>query len=482
MKRDHLLPIILCGGTGSRLWPLSRESYPKQYLNLIDDSSKTLLEQTLDRLCGIKNKEDPILICNENHRFIVAEQLRSMNVKPNKIILEPFARNTAPAIAIAALKAIENDSDPILFVLASDHLIKDNRQFIKSIAAAKNYAEKGSLVTFGIIPTSPEVGYGYIESIEPLETDSIVASPILKFIEKPDIETAKTLFSDKRFTWNSGMFLFKASVFLKELEKYSPLVIKSCKEALKENLLDMDFQRLDEKAFKDCPNISIDYAVMEKTKLGVVLPLNVGWSDVGSWKSVWEVSRKDENGNVLIGDVITKDLKNCYVRSENKLVVGLGIENLLIVETNDAILIADKNNDQDVKQIVNKLIEDNRSEGKAHRKVYRPWGHYTSVVEGSRWQVKRLEVNPGASLSLQMHHHRAEHWIVVKGTAKVEINDENLILGENQSVYIPLGSKHRLINPGRIPLVLIEVQSGAYLREDDIVRFDDIYGRINTKN
>ena len=482
MKRDHLLPLILCGGSGSRLWPLSRESYPKQYLNLIDDSSKTLLQQTLERLGGITNKEDPILICNEDHRFIVAEQLRSMNVKPNKIILEPFARNTAPAIAIAALKAIENDYDPILFVLASDHLIKDNEQFIRSIAAAKNYAEKGNLVTFGIIPTSPEVGYGYIESIEPLEIDSIVASPISKFIEKPDIEKAKKLFSDQRFTWNSGMFLFRASIFLKELEKYSPQVIKSCKKALKENLLDMDFQRLDKEAFKDCPNISIDYAVMEKTKLGVVLPLNVGWSDVGSWKSVWEVSRKDENGNVLIGDVITKDLKNCYVRSENKLVVCLGIENLLIVETNDAILIADKNNDQDVKKIVNKLIEDNRSEGKAHRKVYRPWGHYTSVVEGSRWQVKRLEVNPGASLSLQMHHHRAEHWIVVKGTAKVEINDENLILGENQSVYIPLGSKHRLINPGRIPLVLIEVQSGAYLREDDIVRFDDIYGRINTKN
>ena len=482
MKKDHLLPIILCGGAGSRLWPLSRESYPKQYLNLIDDSSKTLLQQTLERLGGITNKEDPILICNEDHRFIVAEQLRSMKAKPNKIILEPFARNTAPAIAIAALKSIEGGSDPILFVLASDHLIKDNQQFIKSIAVATNYAEKGNLVTFGIIPTSPEVGYGYIQSIEPLEIDSVVASPISKFIEKPDIEKAKKLFSDRHFTWNSGMFLFKASIFLKELEKYSPQVIKSCKKALKENLQDMDFQRLDKEAFRDCPNISIDYAVMEKTRLGVVLPLNVGWSDVGSWKSLWEVSRKDDNGNVLIGDVITKDLNNCYVRSENRLVVGIGIENLLIVETNDAILIADKNNDQDVKQIVNKLIEDNRSEAKAHRKVYRPWGHYTSVVEGSRWQVKRLEVNPGASLSLQMHHHRAEHWIVVKGTAKVEINDENLILGENQSVYIPLGSRHRLINPGRIPLVLIEVQSGAYLREDDIVRFNDIYGRINAEN
>ncbi len=479
MKRDHLLPLILCGGTGSRLWPLSRESYPKQYIDLIDDSSKTLLQQTLERLRGITNQDAPILICNEEHRFIVAEQLRTINVKPEKIILEPFARNTAPAIAIAAIKAIENGSDPVLFVLASDHLIKDNQQFIKSISAAKNCAEQGKLVTFGIVPTSPEVGYGYIESIDPLEIDSFVASPISKFIEKPDIEKAKKLVSDPRFTWNSGMFLFKASVFLKELEKYSPQVLKSCKKALKENLLDMDFQRLDKESFEDCPNISIDCAVMEKTKLGVVLPLNVGWSDIGSWKSIWEVSKKDENGNVLIGNVITKDVNSCYLRSESRLIVGLGIENLLIVETNDAILIADKNHDQDVKQIVNKLIDGNRAEGTTHRKVYRPWGHYTSVVEGSRWQVKRIEVNPSASLSLQMHHHRAEHWIVVKGTAKVELNNENLILGENESVYIPLGSKHRLINPGRIPLVLIEVQSGAYLSEDDIVRFDDIYHRIS---
>ena len=481
MKRDNLLPLILCGGTGSRLWPLSRESYPKQYLDLIDDSSKTLLQQTLERLHGIPHQEDPILICNEEHRFIVAEQLRTINVTPKKIILEPFACNTAPAVAIAALKAIKDGSDPILFVLASDHLIKDNQKFIKSISAAKDYAEKGNLVTFGIIPTAPEVGYGYIESFQPLEIDSFIASPISKFIEKPDIEKAKQLVSDPRFTWNSGMFLFKASVFLKELEKYSPQVIKSCKKALKENLLDMDFQRLDKEAFKECPKISVDIAVMEKTKLGVVLPFNAGWSDIGSWKSIWEVSKKDKNGNVSIGNVISKDSNNCYVRSESRLIVGLGIENLLIVETNDAVLIADKNHDQDVKQIVNKLIEDNRAEGKTHRKVYRPWGHYTSVVEGSRWQVKRIEVKPEASLSLQMHHHRAEHWIVVKGTAKVEIDNENSILGENQSIYIPLGSRHRLMNPGIIPLVLIEVQSGAYLSEDDIVRFDDKYGRTNSK-
>ena len=481
MKRDYLLPLILCGGRGSRLWPLSRESYPKQYLALIDDSSKTLLQQTIERLNGIEDQDDPIFICNEEHRFIVAEQLRTINVKPKSIILEPFARNTAPAIAIAALKAIESGSDPILVVLASDHLIRDNQKFVKSIAAARDFAEKGNLVSFGIIPTSPEVGYGYIESIEPLEIDSFIASPISKFIEKPALEKAKQLILDPRFTWNSGMFLFKASVFLKELEKYSPQVIKFCSEALKENLLDMDFQRLDKEAFKDCPNISVDCAVMEKTKSGVVLPLNVGWSDLGSWKSIWEVSKKDENGNVLVGNVLTKDIHNCYLRSESRLVVGLGVENLLIVETNDAILIADKKYDQDVKKIVNQLIEENRDEGKTHRKVFRPWGHYTSVVKGSRWQVKRIEVKPQASLSLQMHHHRSEHWIVVKGTANVEINDEKLILGENQSVYIPLGSKHRLINPGRIPLVIIEVQSGVYLSEDDIVRFDDIYGRTNSE-
>ncbi len=480
MKRDHLLPLILCGGTGSRLWPLSRESFPKQYLELISDSSKTLLQQTLERLSGIKNQENPIFICNEEHRFIVAEQLRQINVKPKKIILEPFPRNTAPAVAIAALKAIQDGSDPVLFVLASDHVIQDSKQFLKSIQAAKEFAEKGNLVTFGIIPTAPEVGYGYIESIEPLDSDSFVASPISQFIEKPDLEKAKKLVSDPRFTWNSGMFLFKASVFLKELEKYSSQVLKSCKKSLKEDLLDMDFQRLDKEAFKECPNISIDYAVMENTKSGVVLPLNVGWSDVGSWKSIWEVSKKDENGNVLLGDVITSNLKNCYVRSESRLVVGLGIENLLIVETNDAVLIAEKSHDQNVKKIVNKLIEENRKEGKTHKKVFRPWGNYTSVEDGSRWQVKRIEVNPNESLSLQMHHHRAEHWIVVTGTAKVEINDKDLLLAENQSVYIPLGSKHRLTNPGRIPLVLIEVQSGSYLNEDDIVRFDDVYGRINT--
>tara|TARA_B100000965_G_C19592608_1_gene758616 strand:+ start:239 stop:1681 length:1443 start_codon:yes stop_codon:yes gene_type:complete len=479
MKKNNLLPIILCGGTGSRLWPLSREKYPKQYLSLISESNKSLLQQTLERLDLFEDRENPIFICNEEHRFIVAEQIREINVKAKEIVLEPFARNTAPAIAIAALKAIEDGSDPILFVLAADHIIKNNQQFLKSVFAAKEYAEQGKLVTFGIVPTSPQTGYGYIEAQEPLATNSLRASPILKFIEKPNSDKAKQLICDPRYTWNSGMFLFKASVLLREIEKYSPDIIKCCKESLQENIVDLDFQRLDKDAFKNCPNVSIDVAVMEKTKEGMVLPLNVDWSDVGSWKSLWEISKKNEDGNVIIGKVIAKNSNNCYLRSESRLVVGLGLKNLLIVETSDALLVAEKTNDQDVKNIVRQLIEENRDEGKTHRKVYRPWGNYISVEEGSRWQVKRIEVKPEASLSLQMHHHRAEHWVVVTGTAEVEVNDEKTLLAENQSIYIPLGSKHRLVNPGRIPLVLIEVQSGSYLSEDDIVRFDDVYGRTN---
>ena len=477
MKKNNLLPIILCGGTGTRLWPLSRAKYPKQYLPLISKRDKSLLQQTVERLDALENRQNPIFICNEEHRFIVAEQIRAINVKPKDIVLEPFARNTAPAIAIAALKAIEDGSDPILFVLAADHVIKNNQQFLKSICAAKEYAERGKLVTFGIVPASPETGYGYIEAKDPLEINSLKASPVLKFIEKPNLDIAKQLICDPRYTWNSGMFLFKASVLLKEIEQYAPNILKACKEALKDNLLDLDFQRLDKRAFENCPNISIDVAVMEKTKIGVVLPLNADWSDIGSWKSLWEISKKNEDGNVLLGKVITKNTKNCYVRSESRLVVGLGLENLLIVETSDALLVAEKTHDQEVKNVVKQLIDDNNDEATTHRKVYRPWGNFTSVEEGSRWLVKRIEVKPGASLSLQMHHHRAEHWIVVTGTAGVEINDKKILLEENKSIYIPLGSKHRLINPGRIPLVLIEVQSGDYLSEDDIIRFDDVYGR-----
>ena len=479
MKKNNLIPVILCGGTGSRLWPLSRAKFPKQYLSLISQSNKSLLQQTVERLETLENRENPIFICNEEHRFIVAEQIREINVKPKEIVLEPFARNTAPALAIAALKAIEDGSDPILLVLAADHVIKNNQQFLKTITAAKEYAEKGKLVAFGIVPSSPETGYGYIEAREPLEKNSLREIPILKFIEKPNLERAKQLICDPRYTWNSGMFLFKASILLQEIEKYEPSILKSCKKALKDNILDLDFQRLDKVAFDNCPNLSIDVAVMERTKKGVVLPLNVDWSDIGSWKSLWEISKKNNDGNVLLGKVKTKDSHDCYIRSENKLVVGLGLENLLIVDTRDALLVAEKSHDQDVKNIVKQLIDEESEEAITHKKVYRPWGNFTSVEEGSRWLVKKIEVKPGESLSLQMHHHRAEHWIVVTGTAEVEINEKRLLLEENKSIFIPLGAKHRLTNPGRIPLVLIEVQSGEFLSEEDIVRFDDVYGRTN---
>ncbi len=472
-----LIPVILCGGTGTRLWPLSRASYPKQYLALSSDTNKSLLQQTQERLQGLNNLENPILICNEDHRFIAAEQMREININPKSILLEPFGRNTAPAITIAALKAIESGEDPTLLVLAADHQIRNKEKFIKAIEAGVREAENGRLVTFGVVPTSPETGYGYIEAIEPLH-NSLRGIPIAKFIEKPDESTARKLVEDGRFTWNSGIFIFKASVLFKEIKNHAPKVFDCCKEAIEEALNDLTFQRLKEEAFSKCPDISIDVAVMEKTNLGTVLPLDAGWSDVGSWKTLWETSKKDSNGNTIIGRVLSNNSKNCYLRGENRLMVGLGIENLIVVETNDVVLVANQNHAQNVKQIVNQLDREGQTEGKTHRTIYRPWGYYTSIVEGKRWKVKRIQVNPGAALSLQLHHHRAEHWIVVTGTAEVEINKEKTILSENQSVYIPLGSKHRLSNKGRVPLVLIEVQSGSYLDEDDIIRFEDQYGRV----
>ncbi len=479
MKKGSLVPVILCGGTGTRLWPLSRASYPKQYLALSSTTQKSLLQQTQERLEGLESLQAPILICHEEHRFIVAEQMREINVEPKTIILEPIGRNTAPAIAIAALKATENGEDPTLLILAADHQIKNTQEFQKTIEAGRFYANEGRLVTFGIIPTSPETGYGYIEASQPLNSKELTGVSIANFIEKPNKNKAKELISDKRFSWNSGIFLFKASVVLKELEKIAPEMVDSCKKSLKNNIKDLNFQRLKEEDFSQCPNISFDIAVMEKTQLGTVLPLNAEWNDVGSWKALWETSSKDSNKNTILGKVIAKNSKSCYLRSENRLVVGIGIDNLIVIETNDAVLVANKEHTQEVKAIVNQLNKENRPEAIAHRKIYRPWGHYTTIVEGSRWQVKRIEVKPGAKLSLQMHHHRAEHWVVVTGTALIEINNEQKLLGENQSTYIPLGSKHRLSNPGKMPLILIEVQSGAYLGEDDIVRFDDNYGRSN---
>ncbi len=482
LEPKPIIPVILCGGTGTRLWPLSRASYPKQYWPLYGDGEETLLQQTYNRLHGLKGLAEPLLICHESHRFIVAEQMRQIDVEPNAILLEPIGRNTAPAIGVAALKATEKGDDPLLLVLAADHIIHDQTQFIRTVEAGRTNAEGGRLVTFGIVPTKPETGYGYIEACQPLQNEALKGVPISRFIEKPDIQTAKEFLKDTRFTWNSGIFLFKASAIISELERLAPEIVSCCRASLDQEIPDLDFFRLEREAFAKCPNLAIDVAVMERTKLGTVLPLDAGWSDIGSWNALWETADKDENGNVLRGHVIADKSNSCYLRSEHRLVVGLGLENLVVVETDDAVLIAEKNQAQNVKNIVKVLESEGRPEGIAHRKIYRPWGNYTGVVQGSRWQVKRIEVKPGASLSLQMHHHRAEHWVVVKGTALVERDGEKSLISENQSTYIPLGCKHRLSNPGRMPMELIEIQSGTYLDEDDIVRFEDRYGRIQQMN
>ena len=470
-----LLPVILCGGTGTRLWPLSRASYPKQYWALADNADETLLQLTHRRLEGLPGLGSPLLICNEDHRFVVAEQMRQIGVEPESILLEPMGRNTAPAVCVAALRATARGDDPLLLVLAADHVIRQPEAFRQAIAAGIPSAIEGRLVTFGIVPTAPETGYGYIESAEPLRSDRPV--PIARFVEKPDRADAEQFLASGRFTWNSGMFLFRASAMLAELERLSPEVVSCCRSAIEHDTPDLQFLRLDREAFAKCPSVALDVAVMELTPLGAVLPLQAGWSDVGSWGALWESAERDRDGNVLRGRVISQGSRNCYLRSEHRLLVGLGVENLVVVETDDAVLVAHRDRSQQVKAVVQELESTGASEGRAHRRIYRPWGHYDGVVEGRRWQVKRLMVKAGAALSLQMHHHRAEHWVVVSGTALVEKNGVEELVGENQSTYIPLGSQHRLTNPGKIPVELIEVQSGPYLGEDDIVRFEDAYGR-----
>ena len=432
-------PVILAGGSGTRLWPLSRSSFPKQFLSLTKEGKETMLQLTLGRIMDFENLINPILICNEEHRFIAAEQMRAINVKPRSIFLEPFGRNTAPAITIAALKALENEDDPILMVLSADHIIKDLNIFKSSIKIGLEYAKKDSLVTFGVNPTSPETGFGYVKAKECLDYEKLVASEIDSFIEKPDLYTAKKLIKNKKYSWNSGMFLFKASIVIKELEKYFPNILKYCKESLKPELKDLDFQRLNQEAFKKCPDLSIDKAVMEKTKLGVVVPLKAGWNDVGSWEAVLELSDKDRDGNASFGKVLKKDCFDCFIKSENRLVVTLGLKDAIVVETSDAVLVAQKGQANNLKEIVNNFDPNKFPEGYKHRKVYRPWGHYISIENDSRWQVKKIEVDPGQTLSLQMHHHRAEHWIIVKGTAKVEVDGISKLYGENQSTFIPLG-------------------------------------------
>ena len=479
ITNNSISPVILSGGSGTRLWPLSRESYPKQFLALDSRTNKTLLQKTYERLLGLEELDSPILICNEDHRFIVAEQFRAINTDPQAIILEPIGRNTAPAIAVAALHAISSGKDPLLLILAADHLIENIVEFQRVIQSAKTYANQGRLVTFGIVPTSAETGYGYIESKEfPNKKDQIVGLEINKFIEKPKKAIAEKLIKDSRYTWNSGMFLFRASSILNELKKFCPEIIKYSKIAIEKDLEDLDFLRLEEESFKKCPKISLDIAVMEKTKLGTVLPLNVGWSDIGSWKSLWDISQKNINGNYINGRVIAEKSNDCYFHSDQRLLVGIGVENLIIVDTNDATLVSSRDQSQNIGKIIKSLNSKDFPEVKTHRKIYRPWGNYTTIVEGKRWLVKLIEVKPNASLSLQMHHHRAEHWVVVSGTALIEKNGKKQLLSENESTFIPLGCKHRLSNPGKMKLELIEVQSGTYLDEEDIIRFEDSYGRI----
>lgn len=467
-----LIPVIMAGGSGSRLWPLSRQLNPKQFLCLVD-SNLSMLQATIKRLDGLEVSW-PRLICNEEHRFIAAEQLRQLGLENTNILLEPMGRNTAPAIALAALQACSESDDPVLLVLAADHLIKDVNAFQASIQQALPFALTGKLVTFGIVPTQPEIGYGYIEKGEVLEANGFKVS---RFVEKPNEETARSYLASGHYLWNSGMFMFRASRYLEELERYRPDILAACRTALAGGEQDMHFTRVGRDAFAACPAESIDYAVMEKTADAVVVPLDAGWSDIGSWAALWEVGNKDDQGNVSQGDVLMEQTHNTFVYSQSRLVSTVGVDNLVIVETKDAILVAHKNQVQDVKKIVDRLKTDSRCESLDHREVYRPWGVYDSIDNGNRYQVKRITVNPGAKLSLQMHHHRAEHWVVVSGTAKVTNGERTYLVTENQSTYIPIGQVHTLENPGVIPLELIEVQSGSYLGEDDIVRFEDLYGR-----
>lgn len=472
---SSIVPVILSGGSGTRLWPQSREAYPKQFLPLVDDL--TLLQNTARRIDGLPGLSAPLVVCNEDHRFMVAEQLRVCGVASEAILLEPFGRNTAPAVAIAAFNVTVDGADPLLLVLPADHVIQDEEAFRSAVVAALPAAEAGNLITFGIVPTTAETGYGYIRAGRLIEGG---AYSVDRFVEKPDRETAECYVASGEYYWNSGMFLFRASTYLAELEVHAPQMYLACRAALIDAKTDSDFIRIGAEAFRDCPSDSIDYAVMEKTRSAAVLPLACGWNDVGSWTALWEVCARDVNGNVVCGDVISVDSHDCYVRSE-RLIATLGVNDLVIIDTDDALLVAHKNRVQDVKRVVAQLKNEGRSEWKHHRKVYRPWGAYDSIDAEDRFQVKRITVRPGAALSLQMHHHRAEHWIVVKGTARITRGDEVFLLSENQSTYIPLGITHRLENPGRIPLELIEVQSGAYLGEDDIVRFEDVYGRQGTK-
>lgn len=472
-------PVILSGGAGSRLWPRSRENFPKPLLPLVSDS--TLLQETVTRLHGQPHIAWPIFVCNEEHRFLLAEQVRSTGLEIGKIILEPKGRNTAPALTLAALALVDaGDAEDVMVVMPADHVIQDSEAFNTAVQHAAELASQGCLVTFGIEPTSPETGYGYIRRGQRKTGDESAAGmayDVAAFVEKPDAETAQAYLSEGGYYWNSGIFVIQAKVWLQELTNHRADIYAACQKAMQARKEDLDFTRVDEQAFLDCPSDSIDYAVMEKTSKAVVLPMISPWSDVGTWSSIWEVSDQDGMGNVVQGDVLHHDVENSLLFAEHRMIGAVGLRDIMVVETADAILVVPKDRTQDVKEIVTQLKQHAREEYKFHRRVYRPWGSYEGIDAGPRFQVKRLSVKPGASLSLQLHHHRAEHWIVVKGTAEVTRGDDVFTLSENQSTYIPLGVKHRLSNPGKLELEMIEVQSGSYLGEDDIVRFDDIYDR-----
>ncbi|MDT0581739.1 mannose-1-phosphate guanylyltransferase/mannose-6-phosphate isomerase [Brumicola blandensis] len=469
-------PVVLAGGTGSRLWPKSRAALPKQFLPLT--SQATMLQETIQRLPKA-TMDSPLFICNEDHRFLAAEQLRSADISYDKIILEPVGRNTAPAIALAALHSVASGEDPIMLVLAADHLISQHSAFHQAIANASKLAEVNKLVTFGVVPNEAHTGYGYIKAGAAQANDGF---DVAEFVEKPDAATAEKYLASGEYYWNSGMFMFKASVYLTELEKHAPEIYHACVKSMNATDTDMTFLRVDEEAFAACPDDSIDYAVMEKTADACVIPLDAGWSDVGSWSSLWDTaSDKDANGNVTVGDVMLEGVNNSYINSEQRLISVIGLDDVVVVETKDAVLVANKNKVQDIKNVVNELKAKKRPEFQFHREVFRPWGSYDSVDNGERYQVKRISVKPGEKLSVQMHHHRAEHWIVVSGTASVTVGETTKLVTENESIYIPIGEVHALENPGKILLELIEVQSGSYLGEDDIVRFSDRYGRAGVK-
>jgi len=471
---NPIYPVILSGGSGTRLWPMSRRLLPKQFLPLV--SERSMLQDTLLRLSGLAGAMAPIVVSNNEHRFLVAEQLREIDVVPNAQILEPVGRNTAPAVAAAAIHVVASDPSGLLLVLPADHLIRDVAAFHAAVGAAAETALAGSLVTFGIRPSEPATGYGYIERGEPLAGVG-GGFRVARFVEKPDRDAAARFLESGRFSWNSGMFVLGARAYLDELGRFRPDILEATRRAWDKRAADLDFVRLDAEAFAACPGDSIDYAVMEKTDRAAVLPIDIGWSDVGSWTTLWEVGAKDSDGNVARGDVHLKDAHDCYVRAESRMVSVLGLKRAIVVETDDAVLVADQSRAQAVKDIVGHLDDAKRSEHVSHSRVYRPWGWYESVDGGERFQVKRIMVKPGAALSLQMHHHRAEHWVVVAGTAKVTRGEDVMLVSENESTYIPIGTKHRLENPGKVPLHLIEVQSGGYLGEDDIVRFEDLYKR-----